>query len=117
MEKLMFTSLTPDDLKSMVKEALKEIMQLSPSSEGGKEIMNLDETSQFLDIPKATLYKYTSKRLIPHIKKPKKLIFKKSELLKWLETANKKTLAQMMNDNEGFDDLNSKSKRGRPKIL
>jgi excisionase family DNA binding protein len=117
MEKIILTSLTTDDFKHMVIQAMKEVFHhSSPSSSNGnsKELMNIDEASTFLDIAKTTLYKFTSERKIPHIKKAKKLLFKRSELIAWLETAKKHTMGELMADEHDFSKLSSKTTRGRP---
>lgn len=47
-------------------------------------IMGIQECSDFTGIPKATLYKLTSQRKIPHSKPTKKVLFLKEEILSWI---------------------------------
>jgi len=55
------------------------------------EILNIDQAAEFLKISKSTLYTLTSQKRIPHFKKGKKLYFKLSELLLWIESGKKMT--------------------------
>lgn len=64
-----------------------------------KQVMTIAETANFLGIAKQTLYSYTSKRTIPHYKNGKKLYFIHDELLAWLQTNKRKTVAEITNDN------------------
>jgi excisionase family DNA binding protein len=49
------------------------------------ELMNIDDVARLLDLKKSTLYGLVFQRNIPFIKRGKKLYFKRSEILKWLE--------------------------------
>jgi len=50
-----------------------------------KEVLNFNETCQFLELSQSHLYKLTSAGTIPYYKpNGKKLYFKKSELETWL---------------------------------
>lgn len=49
------------------------------------EFMNIEEASSFLKLKKSTLYNLVFQRGIPFYKKTKKLLFKKSELVEWVE--------------------------------
>ena len=45
----------------------------------------IDEASNFLKLKKATLYQMVFKREIPFYKSTKKLLFKKSDLIDWVD--------------------------------
>ena len=49
------------------------------------EYMDIDEASNFLKLKKATLYQMVFKREIPFYKSTKKLLFKKSDLIDWVD--------------------------------
>jgi excisionase family DNA binding protein len=49
------------------------------------EFMNIEEVSSFLKLKKSTLYNLVFNRRIPFYKKTKILLFKKSELIDWVE--------------------------------
>lgn len=69
------------------------IQVASPLEESNQEgFLNIDQTSQYLGIPKNTLYQYTSRRKIPFVKVGKQLIFEVAELKQWLKSLKKEVL-------------------------
>ena len=56
-----------------------------------KEILTIEEAASFLNLTKQTIYQRTSNRTIPFYKKNKRLYFKRSELITWLEEGKMKT--------------------------
>jgi excisionase family DNA binding protein len=53
--------------------------------------LSVKEAADFLKEAKATLYGRTSRREIPFYKRNKRLYFKKSDLIAWLENGRRKT--------------------------
>ncbi|MDR3669136.1 MAG: helix-turn-helix domain-containing protein [Ignavibacteriaceae bacterium] len=49
------------------------------------EFLNIEEASSFLRLKRSTLYSLVFKRNIPFYKRTKRLLFKKSELIEWVE--------------------------------
>ncbi|MBS4035868.1 MAG: helix-turn-helix domain-containing protein [Ignavibacterium sp.] len=49
------------------------------------EFMDINEASSFLKLKKTTIYQMVFKREIPFYKSTKKLLFKKSDLIEWVE--------------------------------
>ena len=49
------------------------------------DFLTVDEISQYLRIPKSTIYKYTMVKKIPCIKVGKQIRFKRSSIDKWVE--------------------------------
>jgi len=49
------------------------------------DYLTIDEVSQYLKIPKSTLYKLTMSKKIPYLKIGKQLRFRKSTINKWAE--------------------------------
>jgi excisionase family DNA binding protein len=45
-----------------------------------------------LNLARATVYEKTSLKLLPHYKKGKKIMFKRSELLEWIESGKVDTM-------------------------
>jgi excisionase family DNA binding protein len=74
---------------------LQKIQQnQQPSKKFEATYLTVDETCNYLNIAKSTLYAYTSKRLIPFIKRGRKLLFLKSDLDNWLSEARKLTIEE-----------------------
>ena len=59
------------------------------------EFMDIEETSKFLKLKKSTLYQFVFKRQIPFYKSTKKLLFKKSELIDWVEKDRVLTIREL----------------------
>ncbi|RDV15478.1 DNA-binding protein [Pontibacter diazotrophicus] len=96
MEKLTLTTLSHDELTELVLSCVQKALSLAllnPKPEEG--FLNLKQAASFLQIPESTLYGYTSKRLIPHYKRGKRLVFKQADLEQWLSEGKKKTVAEI----------------------
>lgn len=52
------------------------------------EVFSLNQAAEYVSLSKSAIYKKTSEKNIPHLKKGKKLYLKQSELDEWL-TENK----------------------------
>ncbi|MBN2742719.1 MAG: helix-turn-helix domain-containing protein [Marinilabiliaceae bacterium] len=52
---------------------------------GGKTLLDVKETSEYIGVSKRTLYNMTSKKKIPHLKpRGGKVFFEKEEIDKWM---------------------------------
>lgn len=56
-----------------------------------KDVLTLNEAAEFLCQSKSTLYKRTMEWTIPHYKVGKKLYFKRTDLIEWIEKHRVKT--------------------------
>ena len=61
------------------------------------EFMGIDQASEFLKLKKSTLYQLVFKRGIPFYKSTKKLLFKKSDLINWVEKDRVLTIKELEN--------------------
>ena len=97
--------MTPSELDSLIQSSVRKALseQSTKSSFTDDKPLTIDEASAFLNIPKATLYGYTSSRQIPFHKMGKKILFFKAELLAWIEEGKKKTKKQI--EAEGFTKI------------
>ena len=75
-----------------MREVLKE-QDLSRKNE--ETLINVQEAAALLNLAVNTVYEKTSERLIPHYKHGKKSLFKKSELIAWVELRKRKTLTDL----------------------
>lgn len=88
-----------ESVKQIVKEALQE-HEKSKNSDSSrdsqeKQILTIDQAAEFLSLSSNTLYGYVHKRIIPFIKKRKKLYFFKSALQNWLIEGVQKTKEEL----------------------
>ncbi len=79
------------DLTHLIEASLRKILKeelenANPSQQVAQnEIVFLAEAIEITGLAKPTLYAKTSKNEIPHYKRGRKLYFKRSELLLWIE--------------------------------
>ena len=57
--------------------------------------LNLDETSEFIKMKKSSIYQLVYQRNIPYYKRGKLLLFKKSELVNWIESRRMETFENL----------------------
>lgn len=91
-----------NDLPEAISEVLKRISRIeeiitAPSPpEQGEELLNAQQAADLLQITLPTLYNKVAKREIPHIKKHKRLMFYRSELMDYLNSGRRKTSQQQV---------------------
>lgn len=81
--------LTKEALLAFADRLRKDAPSL-PTKEKESEVLTVDEAAEFLNLARQTLYGLTSKRAVPFYKKNKRLYFKKTELMAWVEEGKKK---------------------------
>jgi len=88
MDKVIFTQLSEGEIRTMLKEELRNVLQESKpdSSIPTKEIINIREAGELTDLAKQTIYGLVNRREIPYFKQGQKLRFKRSELIHWIES-------------------------------
>jgi excisionase family DNA binding protein len=90
MDKIILS--TPSELSTLIEETLERVLSstkvIKAQSDELPELLNISQAAGYLSLAKQTLYGFTSKGVIPHIKRGKKLYFKKSELIKWVNKGN-----------------------------
>lgn len=75
-----------DQLKEVVREVLEEFFRERNATSTEHELMDVKQVSVLLNLARATVYEKTSLRVLPHYKKGKKILFKRSEILAWMES-------------------------------
>jgi len=96
MESPMFFQSSRSELKSLLKEILREIStEERREAENNTTLINIQEAAALLNLAVTTLYEKTSEKTIPHYKHGKKIMFKKSELLAWVESRRVKTIHEI----------------------
>jgi excisionase family DNA binding protein len=80
--------LSKAEIRETVLESLADYFDRNPihPATNEDELLNIHQAAQFTGLAPATIYVKVSKNQIPFLKRGKKLYFKKSELLKWIET-------------------------------
>lgn len=67
--------------------AIKKMMSALNVQPQSEEFITVDEACNVLHIAKPTLYKLCQRKEVPHYKPSKELLFRKSELVKWVEAS------------------------------
>lgn len=101
MSKVIVTTAT--ELENLIQDSIRKVLKENGNENGqdkSDQILNITEAALFLKTAKQTIYGYTSKRLIPFIKKGKKILFRKSDLEIWLNDGKKKSISEMDKDLE-----------------
>lgn len=110
MENRLLIQLTVHEFEQLIKknvqEAIKETVQ---SFESRRELLNIHEAAALLNLAVNTIYEKTSERSIPFYKHGKKIMFKKSELLAWIDSRKVNTIRDIQN--EAKSHMPSRKKR------
>ena len=91
------TSLTEEEFKFFLKQALSEIIGegLTQAKSNIPDILDVKQAADFLRLKITTLYEKTSEKTIPHFKKGNKLYFKRDELLAWVQEGKVRTTDEL----------------------
>ena len=83
-----------------IEDLLSNVTEHKSSESESEEdrLLNVREAARFLGDAVATLYGRTSKNEIPFYKRGKKVYFKKSELLAWIEQGRVKSQSEIMEE-------------------
>lgn len=99
-EKKVLLLASKDDLQKVIFEVFIK-MKMNGSTKEEPEIFTIEEAAAFLKLAKQTVYQLVSKKAVPHYKRNKRLYFKRSELLEWIEEGKQitqdKLNAEVMN--------------------
>lgn len=105
MKDLILIPVSKHEFKEMIRECISEALREQNSRVGDPDpdkLMSTEEASVFLNLAKQTIYGMTSKNLIPHIKRGKKLYFSKLELTDWLKKGIQKTISDYVEQANNF---------------
>lgn len=102
---------TKNDLEKLIDNAIEKALSKVSFNNNKKvfDIMNVEQVSEFLNLAIATIYDKTSKNLIPHKKKGKKLYFLRNEIEAWVLDGDVKTSDEL--DAQAMDYILSKTNR------
>ena len=92
MAEVILSQIPATELAEQVAEKIFEKLAAQQQNIS-KIILTIEELSEEYDIPKGTIYAWTSQRKIPHIKKGKRLYFDREAIEEWLKEAGKPTIS------------------------
>jgi excisionase family DNA binding protein len=109
MQKQPLFQLNTDEFRDLIKEVIREILKEEKlASDSNTSLLNIQEAAALLNLAVATIYEKTSERSIPYYKHGKKIMFKKSELLAWVESRRVKTIREIRQEASAYQ-LKTKS--------
>ncbi len=113
MEKIILSSLSLEDIATQVAEKVYNLQQRNnelKEEPKREEYLTIIQASELLNLAKPTIYTLTCRHEIPFIKKGKKLYFKKSDLVEWLNSGRKLTRGEV---EKGANDYLLKRRKTR----
>ena len=99
MENLIFTQLSIPEIRQLFRQELETYFegknQNNPTLTENDGLLNIKQASEFLNLSVPTLYKYVQSARIPVNKVAGRLFFTQKELIEWVKSGRKKTLAEI----------------------
>ena len=96
MQPIVINQITPEEIEAIVRKVVGEFSthtlpeRASAVGWGGVEL-----ASRVTGLAKSTIYSLTSRRLIPHVKKRKRLYFNEKELMTWIDEGRRRTQSEI----------------------
>lgn len=107
------TSLSDEDFKNYLKDAIREVLHEEHHAEPAPSApLGIAEAAALLKLKITTLYEKTSKKLIPHFKRGNKLYFNRADLEDWIKRGKVTTNAEIEGRAATYL-LNGKNHKGR----
>ncbi len=88
-------SLTVGEYIELQKAIQTDILQKNATVEQNKDLLNIQEAADYLQMSVATLYTFNSRKKIPFCRVTGKVFYRRSVLDIWLASGERKTTAQL----------------------
>ncbi|MFN0200672.1 MAG: helix-turn-helix domain-containing protein [Bacteroidia bacterium] len=97
---MLIIQLSSEELENMMEKAVSKALssQNIGNTEPNFSLLTIEQAAEFLNLAKPTLYSFTSKREIPHLKKGKRIYFEKEKLVAWLNEGRQKTQSEIASE-------------------
>lgn len=103
-----------EELSSQIEEIkfllLESLSKPEAESKKGDDLITIEEAGEILKLAVPTIYGLVNKRIIPYMKKGKRLFFSKKELMEWIKTGRRKTAAEIAEEADKY--ISEKRKTG-----
>jgi len=109
--------LRTEELKTLIIDSVNLCLRYNKTStdvqKKEEELLTIKETAIFLKYSVPSIYRLVSENKIPNFKKGSKLLFRKDELIAWLNEGKRKTVNEIGDDAERhLEELGRKKKAG-----
>ncbi|HEY4788035.1 MAG TPA: helix-turn-helix domain-containing protein [Bacteroidales bacterium] len=114
MENLVFTQLSVQEVRQMLREEVRNVIkECNPLEKPDDEydLMTIQEVAGFINMAVTSVYGLVHRKQIPHIKRGKRLIFEKKQIIEWLQSGRQKTIHDIQSDADTY--LRNHSRRHR----
>jgi excisionase family DNA binding protein len=101
MSESILVSFSTHEFKELIRVTVREAIseQACKTIKGRQfqshEYLSIDEASDYMDVPKNTLYNYCHNNVIVYHKRGKRNYFLKSDLDEWMASGRKKSFKEM----------------------
>jgi len=105
MENIVFTQLSVQEVRQMLREEVRSVLkECQPLSKPDDEcdLMTIQEVSGFINMAVSSVYGLVHRKKIPHIKRGKRLIFEKKQIVEWLQSGRQKTIQSIQSDADTY---------------
>lgn len=93
MEQLRLVQCSPNELQSIVNNAVEEKLQSFvtqlPKEPKGKEVLNRKEAAELFSVSTVTIWDWCNKSILHPYKVGNRVFFKRSELMEVMEASNR----------------------------
>ena len=86
------------NMEILISELLAKLEEKVRISED--ELGDMEDCSRWLKRSPSTIYKLTSQKRIPHFRNGKRLLFKKAEVLAWVEKDRQQTVDHLLSESD-----------------
>lgn len=105
-QSLLLTSLTPPELKFLLRQELEAFFgQKNVQNHANNEddqLLTIKEAAKLLKYSVPSMYRLISEKKIPNLKRGGKILFEKDELLEWAKEGRRKTVKEITEDAEKY---------------
>lgn len=102
MENLVFTQLTIPEVRKMLREELQAVMKdcqiPQQSAINTNQLLTIQEVAKYINMAVPSVYGLVHHKKIPHIKRGKRLIFERTQIVEWLTLGRRKTVTDIQHE-------------------
>jgi excisionase family DNA binding protein len=105
MENIVFTQLSVQEVRQMLREEVRTVLkeyQPLQKEDDSYDLMTIEEVADFINMAVPSVYGLVHRKKIPHIKRGKRLIFEKIQIIEWLKSGRQKTLQEIQADADQY---------------
>jgi len=98
MESITITQVNIHELEAIIEGAVRKVLKRDngdASIPANEDILTVPQAAEFLSLSVPTIYGLLHRKELPAMKRGKRVYFKRSELLQYLEQGRRKTLTEI----------------------